>query len=461
MKQPIQCSKLTATYRELPDDPEPVSAKTEKKHTTAYMTLQRFIRECPMLTIGSNVYVYDTTHYQKKTKLEVEQLINKLCREDIAAAGTSHYVHDVYGLLLQNDILAKKCLEINHDIISFQNGIFNLLDRKFYPHHPSYITISAITCNYTPGADCPVFKAFLIQITGGDTVLQERILQMIGYLLTTRDEAKAIFALQGLTDTGKSILSNLIASMINSDAVCHLDINDLENDFSIALLHEKTLSISADMSSSPIDPKVISKLKKLTGFDTVVGNVKYKDHLTFRSFAKFLLVTNHCIYSRGDDDAFFQRIVTIPFINRIPKENQDKKLSEKLALEKEGIAVYALAAYFRLLENNYIFAGDYSLNEIYVKDKDINLHYSIKNAIKYFAENYLEADNSSGIFTNTVHQAFVDVCGFVDYNLFSQHFGMIIKNLYRAEKKRMYQDGAVNATSYYHGIRFKNLPILK
>lgn len=434
------------------DETKKDSAKADKASETAY----DFMRKCDVMTIGSTFYVYDKTHYQKKSEVDIERLIVRYCREQVDKDGSAYYVQSIFKRLLFEDVLAKNKLEINHDVISFENGVLDLRDRILYQHSPSFFTINTITCKYNPAAKCPVFMQFLHQTTGGDVLLTERILQMFGYLLTTRDEAKVLFVLQGYSNTGKSILSNLIFSMFNIEAVSNLDIHDLENEFAIATLYEKVICISADLSADPISNKVAGMLKRLTGFDTVLGNVKYKDYLPFRNFAKFVLVTNHPLYTSGSDDALFERVVTIPFVNQIPKEQQDRDLAKKLENEKEGIVAAAIAAYFRLFENNYVFAGDYRLNEIFSGVDGMEQSYSIVNCIRDFVRNYIVADPTSGIFASNAYRAFVGLYGNIDDSRFHQHFGRIVKENFSVEKKRIHEVGNKHATSYFKGIRLRN-----
>ena len=69
-----------------------------------------------------------------------------------------------------------------------------------------------------------------------------------------------------------------------------------------------------------------------------------------------LFASNHRILiSGGPDEAFFDRLVEVPFHNPVPKERQDPDLLKKLAGEADGICAKALAAYLRLRENSYIF----------------------------------------------------------------------------------------------------------
>jgi putative DNA primase/helicase len=58
---------------------------------------------------------------------------------------------------------------------------------------------------------------------------------------------------------------------------------------------------------------------------------------------KLWFSTNHKPTIRGTDMAIWDRIRLVPFLVRIPAEDQDKKLREKLIAEAPGILAWAVA----------------------------------------------------------------------------------------------------------------------
>lgn len=58
---------------------------------------------------------------------------------------------------------------------------------------------------------------------------------------------------------------------------------------------------------------------------------------------------------RKSNKAFWERMVIVPFLNSVRKENQDKNLLDKLWSERDGIVSKAMLAGRELILNNYIF----------------------------------------------------------------------------------------------------------
>lgn len=75
------------------------------------------------------------------------------------------------------------------------------------------------------------------------------------------------------------------------------------------------------------------------------------------------MVTNHPLLLKHDDQAFWERIVVIPFRYQIPREQQIDNLEYKLMAEMPAIASRAIMAYYNLRNNHYCFSGDFEVNE--------------------------------------------------------------------------------------------------
>jgi putative DNA primase/helicase len=73
-----------------------------------------------------------------------------------------------------------------------------------------------------------------------------------------------------------------------------------------------------------------SLIKDLTGGDTITARHLYKEPFEFRPTHTLWLSTNHRPVIRGTDEGIWRRIRLVPFTVRIPDEQQDKRLPERL-----------------------------------------------------------------------------------------------------------------------------------
>lgn len=234
-----------------------------------------------------------------------------------------------------------------------------------FPHSPTYFVTSLLHGNFAcRGLSCPNFDRFLWEVTGEDEVLIERIWQMIGYTLTSDNGGKCFFLLQGVADSGKSVLTDLIASLLEEDMVTSLELTALGERFGAAVLVGKQLCIVPDMPSGVLDSKSVSMLKALTGGDVVTVDVKYQPRIKFRNRATFILASNHPLLSKDFDSALINRAVVIPFRFSVPRKRQNLRLRELFEMEKDSIIWKALQAYRRLRSQNYQFTGTYEINAV-------------------------------------------------------------------------------------------------
>jgi putative DNA primase/helicase len=68
----------------------------------------------------------------------------------------------------------------------------------------------------------------------------------------------------------------------------------------------------------------------------------YREFFDFRPECKIFLVTNYMPQIRGSDEGIWRRIMLIPFEVRIPEEDRDMHLPEKLQQELSGILAWAV-----------------------------------------------------------------------------------------------------------------------
>jgi Poxvirus D5 protein-like len=85
-----------------------------------------------------------------------------------------------------------------------------------------------------------------------------------------------------------------------------------------------------------------SLVKELTGNDTVSARFMRGEWFDFRPTHKTWLGTNHKPEIRGTDPAIWDRIRLVPFEVRIPDEEIDRELPEKLRAELPGILAWAV-----------------------------------------------------------------------------------------------------------------------
>lgn len=331
---------------------------------TPYELMEKIKHTFTLRVLGKDIYYYTGSYYEKTDQQKMHCLIMDVCRKEIQLHGSGVPVKKAYDLLLMEPEVAVTELTLNRNFVPFQNGLLRLDNGLLLPHSSEVFTTYVLNCNYWPSTHlvCPQFDRYLYTVTGGDTVLTTRIWEMIGYCLTPDTSGKVLFVLQGVPNSGKSLLSDLMRSFFPADKVSAQDVHDLGKKFHMGELKDRALNISPDLSAEVLDNASVSNIKKLTGNDMVAADRKYASFQQYQFEGKLILATNYPLLTKAQDEAFVQRIVTIPFLFAVSPERRDPHLLDKLKQERDAIATKALAYYFQLRQRGYQFSGHYPIN---------------------------------------------------------------------------------------------------
>lgn len=439
------------------------AAKKKGVKATAYDIMLDFCTYIPMFTHKQEVYIYNATSgaYEKRTQNEVERIIMARYRDFIREYGNGTLIEKVYKLLKEPQIVRSEVPVSDPTKIAFANCTLDLETGCVGPHSAKYCVTFALNCDLARAShqseECPAFDKFLYDITGGDELLIQRIWEFVGYCLTQDTNAKVFFILQGVPDSGKSLLCNLVMDFFPEDKVSSLNVHSLKEHFALENLESVALCVSPDLPASALDPKSASSIKQLTGNDRVSAAVKYKRNTQFRFEGKLILATNYPLLTQDPDDAFMHRAVVIPFFHSIPKEKQDGSLLDRLKAEKAAIASKALEAYFRLRKNHYKFSGDYAVNSSLMFPDDLLGSSDITPLVYSFLKNYYEKDPNGIVAISSAYELFSQwVSNQFTEKMFSSVFQRFAEELYGAEHTRSYHNGEFkNARSSMKGIRLK------
>ncbi len=432
------------------------TVKKENQRNNTYLVAQKFMQRVRLINLNNCLHFYNGICYKKLVSTEVKRMIVEKCRSEIEDLGMARYVDDVLSCLNYEPSIVCNEEQVSAQIITFKNCNLNVYDNKMACHTPEVLTTYCIQCDYNLLLGPPVvFNTFLYNITGGDVGIMQRIYEMIGYILSPDLGGKCFFLLQGCPNSGKSVLTALIASFFEKELCSAMDVHSLNERFAPAELSGKAICISPDLPSGVLDTKSVSKLKQFTGNDYICADVKNQAHIQFYCRAKFVLATNHPFLIKEKDDAFIQRVVPIPFCYSVPKEQQDPFILEKLKAERNAIAVKAINAYYKLRANHYKFSGMYELNSAsYLYDGRLG-EMDIQSCIYVFLRENYKQDETGCVFTDDAYDLFCNENYFINYNTFSHYFCKYVKDEFGGKKDRRRKTAGCNATSCVEGISLK------
>jgi putative DNA primase/helicase len=301
-------------------------------------------------------------------------------------------------------LIYKPIREINSNpfIINAANGLYNVLDGSFKPHTPEYYSTVQLRAAYRENAGCPRFMKFL------KSVLQEpeiHLLQEIfGYFLIPVNKAQKSFVLVGAPNAGKSTLLSIAQEiLLGSENVSNVPWQSLSDRFKTAELFGKLANIFADLPSKSVDDNGI--FKALTGEDYITAERKNKNPFSFKPYARLLFSCNEIPRNYGDrSEGFYRRLIIIRFANTVPPEKRDPNLLEKLAAERDGIFMWALAGLKRLMGNGYLFS------ETEATRAEMRRYKVESNSALSFVEECCELDENAESIREELFQQYREYC---------------------------------------------------
>jgi len=197
----------------------------------------------------------------------------------------------------------------------------------------------------TPGGDCPTWRRFLAEVTGGDADLQAYLQRVSGYCLTGSTREHALFFLYGTGANGKSVFVNTLATILGDYAASapmdtFMEARGDRHPTDLAGLRGARFVSSIETEQGRRWNE--SKVKAITGGDKVSARFMRQDFFEYTPQFKLVIAGNHKPAIRNVDEAMKRRLHLIPFTITVPPERRDKHLQQKLLAERDGILAWAL-----------------------------------------------------------------------------------------------------------------------
>jgi putative DNA primase/helicase len=245
-------------------------------------------------------------------------------------------------------IIHENKLDADPWLLGVQNGVVDLKTGSFRPGAQSDSISRTVGCEFVPGAKCNRFEAFLSRIMAGDAAMIEYLWRIIGYCLTGSDREQSLFFFHGNGKNGKSTLKEVLAKLMGDyGSVTTVDLivesrNGKEPETLIAALQGKRMVSLPEVEAGHKIAQ--SRLKTLTGGDSLCGRQLYEKHFQFRCTSKLIVHGNSKPEVQGVDNGIWRRFRLIPFGVTIPPDEVDHDLALKLISELPGILNRALEA---------------------------------------------------------------------------------------------------------------------
>ena len=228
-------------------------------------------------------------------------------------------------------------------LLNVENGTIDLRTGELRAHRREDLITKIAPVVYDPNAKAPRFLQFLGEVFEGDEELISFVRRFAGYSLTGSTEERVFTILYGRGKNGKTTLVELLehamgdyATTTDTETILAKRYQGVGND--VAALKGARFVATAEVERGRALAE--SKVKSLTGNDTVTARFLYAEPFAFRPEFKLWLSTNNKPVIRGTDDAIWDRIRLIPFAKRFEGTEADPRLPEKLRAETPGVLAW-------------------------------------------------------------------------------------------------------------------------
>ena len=339
-------------------------SKTTEKRTGLYDMEKEISSKTTLIRHDGGLYYYTGKYYAAiRSDLELLELIRSKISSSAFAVSSTKPFQDLMVFLKTAPHLTPHNYENKllkaRKLVALKNGVLDISTLELKDFNPKYLLFHIVDASWKACCYPKIFLNFLRQASGYDEEIVRLATEIIGYLLSGSNQAKAFFVIGTAPDSGKSTLASLIKRLIGEEFVCSVEPNKLHERFALGSTRGKILNLALDIPQGRLCSAATSKLKAITGGDAISIEEKYMRLENTVSSLRFLFGTNHPISlsaSSADDDAFWNRLIVIPFLKSVRPEDKDPSLLDKLWEERDAIVSYCLKSYRKVLNNDFTFS---------------------------------------------------------------------------------------------------------
>jgi putative DNA primase/helicase len=241
-------------------------------------------------------------------------------------------------------------LDADPMLIGTPDGCIDLRQGGPVTPRREHLITKSIGASFDPLAGCPTWERFIATVTGGDTELADYLQAALGYTLTGKVTEECLFFLFGHGQNGKGVFTETAKRLLCDygqtapESLFTKDRNPAATN-DVARLAGCRMAIASELDEGAAFAE--SRIKALTGGDTITARLLYHEFFDFAPSHKFWISGNHKPTVKGTDHGIWRRLRLVPFTVTISEDQKDPHLKEKLADELPGILNWAIAGCLR------------------------------------------------------------------------------------------------------------------
>jgi putative DNA primase/helicase len=366
------------------------------KINTGILT-RHLIESNPAVNIMDNFLLYEGGCYKPASSNQRYSIIRKYIEDRFV---TSSILKDVDFQWISSSDVQRESSKVNTNpyLINLKNGLYDVKNSRLLYHTSDYISTIQLNVEYKENEQCPTFIKFINESVNPDNI--KLVQEILGYMLVPITAAQKSFILVGPSNTGKSTFLKIVKIILGENNISNVPLQSLSDRFKTAELHNKLANLCADLPAKPLEDT--GYFKMLIGEDMIMAERKFGNPFSFYNVARLLFSCNSLPTTYDKSDAFFNRLIIIPFNNRINEINPF--LIQEISQEKDGVFLWALEGLGRLIENKFKFSENTSNAEI------LNKYKVEQSNVKYFISERCIIDPDKSIGSQILYNSYKEFC---------------------------------------------------
>lgn len=436
-----------------------------KGNVDNWTLVQEILKERPSYVKGNLWFIYDDKkgHYDYKEIREVQRLYFQYAinNKDKTATKSKSFAE----LLMLNAENAKSSYD-EKNYINCKNGIIDINKNKLIPHDPKYKLQVQFNANYTEDWKSKFeksrFKKFLETTLDEDDILTMQ--QAFGLFLSPHArEVEKVFLLKGSGSNGKSVMFDIMESLIDKKYISGVGLGDFGQEFIISMMEGKHTNIVRD---DDFERTIHKHFKSIATGEEVCVNRKNKDHVRLAFNLTMFFGLNGLPNSKDKSYGFFRRPIIIQFDNTFGTEKEVERGKAKYI--KDTTIGKSIIDH----ELDIVFNWAYEGLKI-VKDNNWNIEQSQKSidemeqyreetdTVYAFYRNYITEMIGNKILAKKLYEQYMNYCrqNYIDTPVTMATFGRQIKSFgidcKRETKGKVYLNITTDLERVYEDSPFK------
>jgi putative DNA primase/helicase len=289
------------------------------------------------------------------------------------------------------------------ELFAFANGLVDVSSvlagtvTHVAGHTPHWFSNVVFSYDFDKDAQCPLWLSFLAEVLENDVERIALLQEWFGYLLRHDVKQQKFLVLQGEGDNGKSVILDILTSLLGPANVSHVPLEKFEGRFNLTATLGKLANICAEVGEvKRIDE---GTLKSFTAGDRMTFERKFLPSIEAYPTARLILATNNTPRFADRSSGIWRRMVLMPFRFKVSEDRKDRKLVDRLKTELPGIFNWSIEG-LRRLKQRGTFMQSTICNEA------LDVHRAESNPARTFLTEHYHAIDGAFTETGDVYMAY-------------------------------------------------------